>query len=183
MPSATAVLLGSDPSPCYGVLSVAAATTGRGVDAALHCPYAGIDGCASSADPGPIGRQGAQAALFPGTLWPNNPAAVGVPVVVLAWQLSDRVGADCGRDIPGAATRSTAMILILGLVILILAVIVALAGVFGNTDAAHGLASGGDFSIFGYHATGSTGSLPHRDHRGSGDRSGSGHGDDRRPPL
>ncbi|MFE2146105.1 hypothetical protein ACFXA3_30995 [Streptomyces sp. NPDC059456] len=51
------------------------------------------------------------------------------------------------------------MILILGLIILIVAVIVALAGIFGNTGAGHGLGAGGDFSIFGYHATGSTGSL------------------------
>ncbi|MFI1067486.1 hypothetical protein [Streptomyces spororaveus] len=49
------------------------------------------------------------------------------------------------------------MILILGLIILIAAIIVGLAGVFGNTGAGHDL--GGDFSIFGYHVTGSTGSL------------------------
>lgn len=51
------------------------------------------------------------------------------------------------------------MILILGLVILIVAVAVGLAGVFGNTGAGHELGAGGDFSIFGYHATGTTGSL------------------------
>ncbi|GHI82767.1 hypothetical protein [Streptomyces xanthophaeus] len=51
------------------------------------------------------------------------------------------------------------MILILGLIILIAAVVVSLAGIFGNTGAGHGLGLGGDFSIFGYHATGSTGSL------------------------
>ncbi|MFF3674518.1 hypothetical protein ACFYYS_11070 [Streptomyces sp. NPDC002120] len=51
------------------------------------------------------------------------------------------------------------MILILGLIILIAAVAVGLAGVFGNTGAGHDLGIGGDFSIFGYHATGSTGSL------------------------
>ncbi|MGW6940463.1 hypothetical protein ACWGF3_15910 [Streptomyces xanthophaeus] len=51
------------------------------------------------------------------------------------------------------------MILILGLIILIAAVVVGLAGIFGNTGAGHGLGLGGDFSIFGYHATGSTGSL------------------------
>ncbi|MFB7333056.1 hypothetical protein FNH09_00510 [Streptomyces adustus] len=51
------------------------------------------------------------------------------------------------------------MILILGLVILVLAVIVGLAGVFGNIGAGHALGAGGDFSIFGYHATSSTGSL------------------------
>ncbi|MEW2585380.1 hypothetical protein [Streptomyces virginiae] len=51
------------------------------------------------------------------------------------------------------------MILILGLVILLAAVVVGLAGVFGNTGAEHELGAGGDFSLFGYHATGSTGSL------------------------
>ncbi|MFD4919005.1 hypothetical protein ACFWNR_38125 [Streptomyces virginiae] len=51
------------------------------------------------------------------------------------------------------------MILILGLILLIAAVIVGLAGVFGNTGAGHDLGVGGDFSIFGYHVTGSTGSL------------------------
>ncbi|THA73708.1 hypothetical protein E6U81_38915 [Streptomyces sp. A0592] len=49
--------------------------------------------------------------------------------------------------------------LILGLIILIAAVVVGLAGIFGNTGAGHELGAGGDFSIFGYHATGSTGSL------------------------
>ncbi|MFD4247577.1 hypothetical protein ACFWP3_39235 [Streptomyces sp. NPDC058525] len=51
------------------------------------------------------------------------------------------------------------MILILGLIILIAALVVGLAGIFGNTGAGHDLGVGGDFSIFGYHATGSTGSL------------------------
>ncbi|MFJ6756214.1 MULTISPECIES: hypothetical protein [unclassified Streptomyces] len=51
------------------------------------------------------------------------------------------------------------MILILGLILLIAAIVVGLAGVFGNTGAGHDLGVGGDFSIFGYHATGSTGSL------------------------
>ncbi|MCX5583284.1 hypothetical protein ACFV0H_18770 [Streptomyces erythrochromogenes] len=51
------------------------------------------------------------------------------------------------------------MILILGLIILIAAAVVGLAGVFGNTGVGHQLGAGGDFSIFGYHATGSTGSL------------------------
>ncbi|MEJ8646152.1 hypothetical protein WKI68_42825 [Streptomyces sp. MS1.HAVA.3] len=51
------------------------------------------------------------------------------------------------------------MILILGLIILIAAIVVGLAGIFGNTGAGHELGVGGDFSIFGYHATGSTGSL------------------------
>ncbi|MFF4317733.1 hypothetical protein [Streptomyces sp. NPDC001568] len=51
------------------------------------------------------------------------------------------------------------MILILGLIILIVAAIVGLIGIFGNFGAGHGLEAGGDFSILGYHATGSTGSL------------------------
>ncbi|MFF4298726.1 hypothetical protein ACWF95_24520 [Streptomyces vinaceus] len=51
------------------------------------------------------------------------------------------------------------MILILGLIILIAAVVIGLAGIFGNTGPGHGLGAGGDFSIFGYHATGSTGAL------------------------
>ncbi|WP_329096369.1 hypothetical protein [Streptomyces sp. NBC_01439] len=51
------------------------------------------------------------------------------------------------------------MILILGLIILIAATAVGLAGVFGNTGAEHDLGVGGDFAIFGYHVTGSTGSL------------------------
>ncbi|MEU7605800.1 hypothetical protein [Streptomyces sp. NPDC041003] len=51
------------------------------------------------------------------------------------------------------------MILILGLIILIAAIAVGLAGVFGNTGAGHDLGVGSDFSIFGYHVTGSTGSL------------------------
>ncbi|MFJ9944932.1 hypothetical protein [Streptomyces erythrochromogenes] len=51
------------------------------------------------------------------------------------------------------------MILVLGLVILIAAIVVGLAGIFGNTGAGHELGTGGDFSVLGYHATGSTGSL------------------------
>ncbi|MFE3581129.1 hypothetical protein [Streptomyces vinaceus] len=51
------------------------------------------------------------------------------------------------------------MILILGLIILIAAVVIGLAGIFDNTGLGHGLGAGGDFSIFGYHATGSTGAL------------------------
>ncbi|MER7733973.1 hypothetical protein ABTX80_24095 [Streptomyces erythrochromogenes] len=51
------------------------------------------------------------------------------------------------------------MILVLGLVILIAAIVVGLAGVFGNAGAGHELGAGGDFSVLGYHATGSTGSL------------------------
>ncbi|MGW1727614.1 hypothetical protein ACWCQK_32445 [Streptomyces sp. NPDC002306] len=51
------------------------------------------------------------------------------------------------------------MILILGLIILVVAAIVGLAGIFGNTGAGHSLGAGGDFSVFGYHATASTGAL------------------------
>ncbi|MEU6313650.1 hypothetical protein [Streptomyces sp. NPDC047014] len=51
------------------------------------------------------------------------------------------------------------MLLLLGLIILIVAAVVGVTGVFGNFGAANSLSAGGDFSIFGYHATGSTGSL------------------------
>ncbi|WP_327418659.1 hypothetical protein [Streptomyces sp. NBC_01233] len=47
----------------------------------------------------------------------------------------------------------------LGLIILIAAIVVGLAGIFGKAGPGHDLGAGGDFSIFGYHATGSTGSL------------------------
>jgi uncharacterized membrane protein YciS (DUF1049 family) len=49
------------------------------------------------------------------------------------------------------------MILVIGLVILIAAVIVAVAGVLGNSGTAHALTHG--FSVFGYHVTGTTGTL------------------------
>lgn len=49
------------------------------------------------------------------------------------------------------------MILILGLVLLVAAVVVAVAGVLGNAGTAHALAHG--FSVFGYHVTGATGTL------------------------
>jgi hypothetical protein len=49
------------------------------------------------------------------------------------------------------------MIIILGLVILLAAVIVGLAGIFTNSGSAHGLTHG--FAVFGYHVTGSTGTL------------------------
>lgn len=49
------------------------------------------------------------------------------------------------------------MILILGLIILIAAVIVAVAGIVTNGGSAHQLTNG--FSAFGYHVTGSTGTL------------------------
>ncbi|WP_441247558.1 hypothetical protein [Kitasatospora sp. McL0602] len=49
------------------------------------------------------------------------------------------------------------MIVIIGLVILIAAVVVAVAGVVTNTGSAHSLVN--DFSVFGYHVTGSSGAL------------------------
>ena len=49
------------------------------------------------------------------------------------------------------------MLIILGLVILLAAVIVGVAGVLGNDGATHALTD--DFSVFGYHVTGSTGAL------------------------
>ncbi|MES9552794.1 MULTISPECIES: hypothetical protein [unclassified Streptomyces] len=49
------------------------------------------------------------------------------------------------------------MIAILGLIILIVAVVVAVAGVVTNGGSAHQLTDG--FSVFGYHVTGSTGTL------------------------
>ena len=50
-----------------------------------------------------------------------------------------------------------AMIVILGLVILLAAVIIGVAGVLGNGGSAHALTHG--FAVFGYHVTGSTGTL------------------------
>ncbi|SEL26470.1 hypothetical protein [Streptacidiphilus jiangxiensis] len=49
------------------------------------------------------------------------------------------------------------MIIVLGLVILVAAAVLALAGFFGNTGSAH--AVNGAFSVFGHHLTGSTGTL------------------------
>ncbi|MGN2638243.1 hypothetical protein ACTD5D_19010 [Nocardia takedensis] len=49
------------------------------------------------------------------------------------------------------------MLIILGLIVLLVAVIVAVAGVLSNAGATHALT--GDFSVFGYHVTGSTGTL------------------------
>ena len=49
------------------------------------------------------------------------------------------------------------MIIILGLVILLAAVIVGLAGIFTNSGSTHVLTH--DFAVFGYHVTGSTGTL------------------------
>ena len=49
------------------------------------------------------------------------------------------------------------MIVVVGLVLLVAAVVVGLAGVLGNAGSAHALHDG--FSAFGYHVTGSTGTL------------------------
>jgi uncharacterized membrane protein YciS (DUF1049 family) len=49
------------------------------------------------------------------------------------------------------------MFVILGLIILIAAVVVGVAGVLANGGSAHALAHG--FAVFGYHVTGSTGTL------------------------
>jgi hypothetical protein len=49
------------------------------------------------------------------------------------------------------------MIIILGLVILVAAVIAGVAGVLGNSGSGHALTHG--FTVFGYHVTGSTGTL------------------------
>ena len=49
------------------------------------------------------------------------------------------------------------MIIILGLVILLAAVIVGLAGIFTNSGTTHELTH--NFAVFGYHVTGSTGTL------------------------
>ena len=49
------------------------------------------------------------------------------------------------------------MIIILGLIILVAAVIAGVAGVLSNSGSGHALTHG--FSVFGYHVTGSTGTL------------------------
>jgi hypothetical protein len=50
-----------------------------------------------------------------------------------------------------------AVIIILGLAILVVAVVVGVAGVLSNAGSAHSLTHG--FAVFGYHVTGSTGTL------------------------
>jgi hypothetical protein len=49
------------------------------------------------------------------------------------------------------------MIVVLGLIILVAAVVVGVAGVLTNSGAGHALTHG--FTVFGYHVTGSTGTL------------------------
>ncbi|MET8409454.1 hypothetical protein ABZV34_15390 [Streptomyces sp. NPDC005195] len=50
------------------------------------------------------------------------------------------------------------MFVIVGLIILVVAVVVGLAGVLGNAGGGHTLVSD-DFTVLGYHVTGSTGTL------------------------
>ncbi|MDH6136642.1 hypothetical protein P3T37_006073 [Kitasatospora sp. MAA4] len=49
------------------------------------------------------------------------------------------------------------MIIILGLILLVVAAVVAVAGIFSNTGSAHALTNA--FTVFGHHMTGSTGTL------------------------
>jgi uncharacterized membrane protein YciS (DUF1049 family) len=49
------------------------------------------------------------------------------------------------------------MFVIIGLIILVVAVVVGVAGVLGNAGSSHTLSHG--FAVFGYHVTGSTGTL------------------------
>jgi hypothetical protein len=49
------------------------------------------------------------------------------------------------------------MLVVIGLILLIAAVVVGVAGVLANTGTAHALTHG--FAVFGYHVTGSTGTL------------------------
>lgn len=49
------------------------------------------------------------------------------------------------------------MVVLLGLILLIAAVVVGVAGVLANAGAGHALTHG--FAVFGYHVTGSTGTL------------------------
>ena len=49
------------------------------------------------------------------------------------------------------------MLIVVGLILLIAAVVVGVAGVLANAGSAHALTHG--FAVFGYHVTGSTGTL------------------------
>src|SRR3954454_11448264 len=60
------------------------------------------------------------------------------------------------------------MVVVLGLILLIAAVVVGVAGVLANAGSGHALTSG--FAVFGYHVTGSTGTLFLLRHRGGCDR-------------
>jgi uncharacterized membrane protein YciS (DUF1049 family) len=65
------------------------------------------------------------------------------------------------RACPGAGRaagfKEHVLIVILGLIILVAAVVVGVAGVLSNAGSAHALTHG--FAVFGYHVTGSTGTL------------------------
>jgi hypothetical protein len=54
-------------------------------------------------------------------------------------------------------SSETVMIVVLGLIILVAAVVVGVAGVLTNSGGGHALTHG--FAVFGYHVTGSTGTL------------------------
>ena len=65
-----------------------------------------------------------------------------------------------GRSAPGKGALFGLwghMIIILGLILLLAAVVVGVAGVLGNSGSAHGLTDG--FTVLGYHVTGSTGTV------------------------
>jgi hypothetical protein len=57
----------------------------------------------------------------------------------------------------GGSVWSACMVIIFGLIILIAAVVAGVAGVLGNGGSGHALTHG--FAVFGYHVTGSTGTL------------------------
>src|ERR1700677_3453096 len=57
----------------------------------------------------------------------------------------------------GCSDGECVMIIILGLIVLIAAVVIAVAGVLGNGGSGHALVH--PFAVFGYHVTGSTGTL------------------------
>jgi hypothetical protein len=68
-------------------------------------------------------------------------------------------GAVCGVSVGSTrvALQERVMIVIIGLIILVAAVVVGVAGVLGNAGSGHALNQG--FAVFGYHVTGSTGTL------------------------
>jgi hypothetical protein len=68
-----------------------------------------------------------------------------VPSAALVW------------DLQRAALQERVMIVIIGLIILVAAVVVGVAGVLSNAGSGHALTQG--FAVFGYHVTGSTGTL------------------------
>ena len=60
-------------------------------------------------------------------------------------------------EVYNAFSTEHQMIVIIGLVILVAAVIAGVAGVLANSGSGHALTHG--FAVFGYHVTGSTGTL------------------------